>query len=122
MRRKLGQNATSQLYVTENNIRRLVTDKLGMERACCAENDQRFSQSESTPPMTDPLLRYGGASDSSPRSLTVLPTRKRPVCVPTCSNVLESTSAVMKKVTGILNPSNLVTSQRTINWAEIVRR
>jgi hypothetical protein len=56
------------------------------------------------------VLRYGGASDSSPRSLTVLPTRKRPVPVPMGSNVLESAPTVMKKITGILNPSNLVTS------------
>jgi hypothetical protein len=56
MRRKLGQNATTQLYVTENNVRRLVTDKIGMERACCQENDRRFCQSETTPPMVQPLL------------------------------------------------------------------
>jgi hypothetical protein len=56
MRRKLGQNATTQLYVTENHVRRLVSDKIGMETACFVENDSRFSQSESTPPMMEPLL------------------------------------------------------------------
>jgi hypothetical protein len=68
------------------------------------------------------VLRYGNVTGSSPHSLTVLPTQNKLVRVPACSNVLERTSTVMKKVIGVLNPSNLVTGKRTISWAEIVSR
>jgi hypothetical protein len=57
------------------------------------------------------VLRYGDATDSSPRSLTVLPERNKRVRVPMRSNVLERTSTVIQKVTGVLNPSNLLTGK-----------
>jgi hypothetical protein len=56
MQRKLGQNATTQHYITENQVWRLVSDKIGMERACFTENDNIFSQSKFRPPMSEPLL------------------------------------------------------------------
>lgn len=55
MREKLGQNATTQLYVMENDNRQLVTNKKDTEKACCEENDHCFSQSESMPHKGDCL-------------------------------------------------------------------
>jgi hypothetical protein len=57
MRGKLTRTATTQVYVTENGIRRVATKKLDIEQVCIAKNDSRFSQSEPTPPMTAPLLQ-----------------------------------------------------------------
>jgi hypothetical protein len=56
MRGKLNRTATTQVYVNNDEGRRLVTSKDGIELACIQENDSRFSQSENTPPMTEPLL------------------------------------------------------------------
>jgi hypothetical protein len=56
MRGKLNKTATTQVYVNYDEGRHLVTSKEGIEIACIHENDSRFSQSENTPPMTEPLL------------------------------------------------------------------
>ena len=57
------------------------------------------------------VLRCGDASNSSPRSLTVLPVQRQPKRAP-----------MRKTVTGVLKPSNLVTGKRAISWAAIVSR
>ena len=56
MRKKTGRSATNQVYVTEEGVRRLVTDKDDMFKVCITENSSRFSQSNNTPPMTPPLV------------------------------------------------------------------
>ena len=56
MLKKLGQNATTKLYYTSNGTRVECTNKSTMENACIAENISRFSQAETTPPMTEPLV------------------------------------------------------------------
>jgi hypothetical protein len=56
MRGKLNKTATTQVYVNYGQGRQLMTTKDEIEIACIHENDSRFSQSENTPPMTDPLL------------------------------------------------------------------
>ena len=56
MLKKLGNPSTTKLYFTCEGVRTECTDKLSIEDACIAENTARFSQTESTPPMTDPLL------------------------------------------------------------------
>ena len=53
---KLQRNATIQIYVNDENGRRLVTAKEEMEQACIQENIERFSQSKDTPPMIEPLI------------------------------------------------------------------
>ena len=60
MRDKLGQNATTKVFVTENGIRRMATDKEDIEEVCMNENEARFSQSEDTPPMQPPLIQILG--------------------------------------------------------------
>ncbi len=57
------------------------------------------------------VLRCGDASNSSPRSLTVLPVQRQPKRAP-----------MRTTVTGVLKPSNLVTGKRAISWAAIVSR
>ena len=49
MHGKLQRNATTKIYITDNNGRQVVTDKDGMVEAVIDENDARFSQSEDTP-------------------------------------------------------------------------
>ncbi len=56
MLKKLGKNSTTKLYYTCDGVRTECTDKVSMEEACIAENTARFSQTEATPPMTEPLL------------------------------------------------------------------
>jgi hypothetical protein len=56
MLKKLGNPSTTKLYYTSDGVRTECTDKLSMEAACIAENTARFSQAESTPPMTEPLV------------------------------------------------------------------
>jgi hypothetical protein len=57
MLRKLGNPSTTKLYFTYcDGIWTECTDKLSMEDACIAENTARFSQAESTPPMTELLV------------------------------------------------------------------
>ena len=72
MQGKLQRNATIQIYVNDANGRRLVTDKTEMEEACMEENDARFSQSESTPPMTSPLLTDLGYLADTPEAQAIL--------------------------------------------------
>ena len=56
MRKKLTKPPTTQVFVTENNQRRLVTTKEDLEQVCINENDARFSQSSDTPFMQPPLV------------------------------------------------------------------
>jgi hypothetical protein len=56
MLRKLGNPSTTKLYFTCDRVRTKCTDKRSMEDACIAENTAQFSQAESTPPMTEPLV------------------------------------------------------------------
>ena len=72
MQRKLQRNATIQIYVNDEDGRRLVTDKNDIEDACIAENDSRFSQSEGTPPMIEPLLTDLGYLADTPEAAAIL--------------------------------------------------
>jgi hypothetical protein len=54
--KKLGNPSTTKLSFTCDRVWTECTDKLSMEDACIAENTARFSQAESTPPMTEPLV------------------------------------------------------------------
>jgi hypothetical protein len=56
MLKKLGDPSTTKLYFTCDGVWTECTDKLSMEDACIPENTARFSQAESTPPMTEPLV------------------------------------------------------------------
>jgi hypothetical protein len=57
MRRKLGNSATTKVYTTDDDgIRRECDTKTTVEDACIRENTSRFSQTEGTPCMTQPLL------------------------------------------------------------------
>ena len=56
MLNKLGQNSTTKLFYTSDGVRTECTEKTSMEDACIVENTYRFSQAESTPPMTEPLV------------------------------------------------------------------
>jgi hypothetical protein len=56
MRGKLTRNATTQVYVITNNVRRVGIEKTDIEDVCITENESRFSQSETTPPMMEALL------------------------------------------------------------------
>jgi hypothetical protein len=57
MRRKLGNSATTKVYTTDNNgNRREWNRKTTVEDAYIQENTARFSQTEGTPGMTEPLL------------------------------------------------------------------
>lgn len=56
MQGKLQRNATLQIIVNDSTGRHVVTDKEAMEEACIDENLSRFTQSEGTPPMMEPLL------------------------------------------------------------------
>jgi hypothetical protein len=57
---------TIQVYVTPNNIRRVAVEKQDIENVCIAENDSRFSQLETTPPMSEPLLSALGYLANGP--------------------------------------------------------
>ena len=54
-RNKLSKPPTTQVFVTENAIRRLVTTKDDLKQVCINENDACFSQSSDTPFMQPPL-------------------------------------------------------------------
>jgi hypothetical protein len=72
MLKNLGQNSTTKLYYTLDGVRIECTKKSGMEEACILENMTRFSQAESTPPMTKPLvseLGYLADTDAAERIL-----------------------------------------------------
>jgi hypothetical protein len=56
MLKKLGNPSTTKLNFTCDGVRTECTDKLSMEDACIAEHSARFSQAESTRPMTEPLV------------------------------------------------------------------
>jgi len=57
MRRKLGNPATTKVYITDEDGNRLECDtKETVEDACIHENASRFSQTQGTPGMTSPLL------------------------------------------------------------------
>ena len=60
MRKKLDRPPTTQVYVTENNVRRLATTKEDIEQICINENDSQFSQSSDTPFMQPPLVNELG--------------------------------------------------------------
>ena len=72
MQGRLQRHATNQIYVNGPQGRTLVTGKWEMERACIEENDARFSQSEGTPPMTEPLLSELGFLADTPTAWDIL--------------------------------------------------
>ena len=77
MLKKLGNPSTTKLYHTCEGVCTECTDKLNMENACIAENTARFSQTESTPPMTEPLvsdLGYLADTEAAERILMVVMT------------------------------------------------
>ena len=72
MLKKLGQNATTKLYYTQDGVRVECTEKISMENACISENTSRFSQASATPPMIEPLisdLGYLADTDAAERIL-----------------------------------------------------
>ena len=60
MRRKLDRCATNQVYYERHGVRTLATSKRDIEKACIEENISRFSQSEGTPPLEEPMLSLLG--------------------------------------------------------------
>ena len=72
MRGKLGSPPTTQVYVTENGIRRLVTSKEDIEQVCIDENDARFSQSSDTPFMQSPMVDILGHLADTPAAQQIL--------------------------------------------------
>ena len=50
---KLDRPPTTQVYVTENNQRRVATTKEDVEQVCINKNDSRFSQSSDTADVTE---------------------------------------------------------------------
>jgi hypothetical protein len=72
MQGKLQRNATTQVYVNDQEGRRLVTKKEEIEEACIAENIARFSQSEATPFMQEPLLSELGYLADTPTAEAIL--------------------------------------------------
>ena len=66
MRKKLDRPPTTQVYVTENNQRRLATTKEDIEQVCINENDSRFSQSSDTRFMQPPLVNHLGYLAETP--------------------------------------------------------
>ncbi len=57
MRGKMGHGRVTKLWYTEDDGSRVQCDtQISMESACFAENESRFSQSEFTPPMTEPTF------------------------------------------------------------------
>ena len=69
---KLGQNATTQVYITEVGQRQIVTNKEDIEQVCMMENEAQFSQSEGTPLMTEPLLSDIGYFANGPKVEDIL--------------------------------------------------
>ena len=51
----MNRSATTQVYVTEDGDRRLVTSKREIEQACINENLARFTQSHGTPLTVEPM-------------------------------------------------------------------
>jgi hypothetical protein len=60
MQGKLQRNATTQVCISNEQGRRTVTSKEDIEDACIEENISRFSQSNNTPLMQEPLLSLIG--------------------------------------------------------------
>jgi hypothetical protein len=57
MRGKMGNYRVTKLWYTEDGGSRIeCSTQSTMERACFSENETRFSQTELTPPMTEPTL------------------------------------------------------------------
>ena len=56
IRQKSGKGSVTKLYYTDNNVRTECTTKATMEKACISENTGRFSQTNDTPPMNEPLI------------------------------------------------------------------
>ncbi len=90
-----------------------VTKTVGMTRRIPAVIPPQESRS---------VLRCNDATRSSPRSLTVLPTRKEPMRANMRDAEPTRSSTVIRRVAEVLNPSKLVTGKRAISWAEIVSR
>ena len=72
MQGKLQRNATTQVFVNDQEGRRLVTTKQAIEAACINENLERFTQSESTPFMQEPLLSALGFLADTPEADAIL--------------------------------------------------
>jgi hypothetical protein len=56
MQGKLQRNATTKVFVTDHDGQRMIHKKEEIEEACIEENISRFSQSEDTPFMQEPLV------------------------------------------------------------------
>jgi hypothetical protein len=85
MLRKLGNASTTKLYFTCDGVRTECTDKLSMEDACIAENTAWFSQVESTPPVTEPLVTdLGYLADTEAAQLILDGTYDIPADLDTC--------------------------------------
>lgn len=72
MQGKLQRNSTLQIVVNDHDGRHVVTEKEAMEEACIAENISRFTQSEDTPPMIEPLLSDLGYLADTPEAESIL--------------------------------------------------
>jgi hypothetical protein len=72
MQGKLQRNATTQVYVNSQEGRRLITKNEDIEDACIEENIARFSQSEDTPFMQEPLLSALGYLADTPAAESIL--------------------------------------------------
>ena len=72
MQGKLHRNATTQVFVNDQDGRRLVTTKEAIENACIDENISRFTQSKDTPPMQEPLLSALGDLADTPEADAIL--------------------------------------------------
>ena len=72
MQGKLSRTATTKIYVNTPQGRQIKTSKDAIEDACITENLQRFSQSNNTPPMTEPLLTDLGYLADTPEAQMIL--------------------------------------------------
>jgi hypothetical protein len=94
-----------------------------MERACCWENDQHFSQSESTPPMTDPLiLDLGYLADNHAADRILAGTYQIPVGVDIYTTKL-ITELCMPDVirNNLLTAEHVSTDDHAIGWPMTIR-
>ena len=73
MRGRLGNSRVTKLWHTDENGTRVECNtQHAMENACFEENESRFSQSEATPPMTEPMASELGYLAETPAADQIL--------------------------------------------------
>ena len=73
MRGRLGNSRVTKLWYTDDDGSRVECNtQHAMENACFQENETRFSQSETTPPMQEPMVSELGYLADTPEAEQVL--------------------------------------------------